>query len=82
MLTPSIGCCWTPSHGERLRNARGLEDRRRDVDHVVELRADLAVSLEPVRPVHDGAVAGPAQCDATCLVHWYGVFMACAQPTA
>ena len=24
----------------------------------------------------------PPQCEATCLVHWYGVFMACAQPTA
>ena len=24
----------------------------------------------------------PPQCDATCLVHWYGVFIACAQPTA
>ncbi len=24
----------------------------------------------------------PPQCDATCLVHWYGVSRACAQPTA
>jgi hypothetical protein len=24
----------------------------------------------------------PPQWDATCLVHWYGVFIACAQPTA
>ena len=24
----------------------------------------------------------PPKCDATCLVHWYGVFIACAQPTA
>ena len=24
----------------------------------------------------------PPQCEATCLVHWYGVSMACAQPTA
>ena len=24
----------------------------------------------------------PPQCDATCLVHWYGVSIACAQPTA
>ena len=24
----------------------------------------------------------PPKCDATCLVHWYGVSMACAQPTA
>ena len=24
----------------------------------------------------------PPKCDATCLVHWYGVSIACAQPTA
>ena len=24
----------------------------------------------------------PPQCDATCLVHWYGAHSACAQPTA
>ena len=24
----------------------------------------------------------PPKCEATCLVHWYGVHMACAQPTA
>ena len=24
----------------------------------------------------------PPQCDATCLVHWSGVFIAHAQPTA
>ena len=24
----------------------------------------------------------PPQCDATCFVHWYGVSIACAQPTA
>ena len=24
----------------------------------------------------------PPQCEATCLVHWYGVSIACAQPTA
>ena len=23
----------------------------------------------------------PPKCDATCLVHWYGVSIACAQPT-
>ena len=24
----------------------------------------------------------PPQCEATCFVHWYGVHIACAQPTA
>jgi hypothetical protein len=28
------------------------------------------------------ALRVPPQWEATCLVHWYGVSMACAQPTA
>ena len=60
MLTPSIGSCWTPFTEDRLGQARRLEDRRRDVDHVVELRADLALGLDPLRPVDDGAVARAA----------------------
>ena len=37
-----------------------LEDGRRDVDDVVELVADLALGLDPVRPADDRAVAGAA----------------------
>ena len=37
-----------------------LEDGRRDVDDVSELAAHLPLGLEPVGPVHDGAVAGAA----------------------
>jgi hypothetical protein len=37
-----------------------LQDGRGDVDDVVELRADLALGLDPAWPVDDGAVAGPA----------------------
>ena len=44
----------------RMRQARGLEDRRRDVDDVMELAADLALGLDAVRPVHDRAVARAA----------------------
>ena len=43
-----------------MRQAGGFEDRRRDVDHVVELAADLALGLDPVGPVHDRAVARAA----------------------
>ena len=38
----------------------GIEHRRRDVDHVVELRADLALGRDALGPVDDRAVAGPA----------------------
>src|SRR6185503_3221960 len=41
----------------RLRKLRRLKDRRRHVDHMMELRSDLALALDPARPVDDGAVA-------------------------
>ena len=44
----------------RMRQPGGFEDRRRDVDHVMELAADLALRLDAVRPVHDRAVARAA----------------------
>ncbi len=47
-------------HRDRLGESRRLEDRRRDVDDVVELRAHLALRLDPLRPVHDRAVARAA----------------------
>ena len=47
-------------HRDRLGQAGRLEDRRRDVDHVVELRADLALGLDALGPVDDGAVARAA----------------------
>ena len=37
MLTPSIGFCAMPLTVVRRLDARGFEDRRHDVDHVVEL---------------------------------------------
>ena len=42
------------------RKARSLEYRRSDVDHVVELRADLATCVEAGGPVHDRAIPGTA----------------------
>ena len=44
----------------RLGQAGRLEHRRRDVDHVVELAAHLALGRDALRPVHDRAVAGAA----------------------
>ncbi len=47
-------------HRRRL-DADGLEDRRIDVDHVMELRADAALVLDPRRPRDDHAVARAAE---------------------
>ena len=44
-------------HRERLGYSCRFENRRRDVDDVAELRADLALGLDAFRPVDDGAVA-------------------------
>ena len=83
MLTPSIGLLLDAVDRLGLGSAGRFEDGGRDVDHVVELVADLAAApgcrsgqwtIVPLRV--------PPQCEATCLVHWYGVSIACAQPTA
>ena len=60
MLTPSIGSCWMPFTEIRLREPGRLQDRRRHVDDVGELRADLALGLDPLGPVDDRAVARAA----------------------
>jgi hypothetical protein len=44
----------------RLGQSSGLEHSRGDVDHVVELRTDLAARRYAARPVDDGAVARSA----------------------
>ena len=45
----------------RLREANSLEDGGADVDAVGELRAQIAVGLDPVRPGDDHRVARPTQ---------------------
>ena len=45
---------------DRLRQAGGLEDGRRDVDDVVELVRTSPLRRDAVRPVDDRAVAGAA----------------------
>ena len=70
MLTPSQRLLLDAVHERRLRQPGRLEHGRGDVDHVGELRADLAVRLDPRRPVDDRAVRVPPQCEATCFVHW------------
>ena len=65
----------------RLGDLARFQDRRHDVDDVVELVADLALRLDPLGPVDDQRVAGAAEVQATCLVHWNGASIAQAQPT-
>ena len=69
-------------HERGLREAGDVEHGRRDVDHVVELAADLALALMPFGQCTIMPLRVPPKCDATCFVHWYGVFIAWAQPTA
>ena len=45
----------------RRRNAGGFEERRHDVDHMMELRADAAGILDAVRPGNRHALAGAAK---------------------
>ena len=47
-------------HHGRLGQPGRFEDRGRHVDHMRELGAQAAALLDPVGPVHDGAVAGAA----------------------
>ena len=57
MLTPSIGCCCTPLTESGWGSPASLKDGRRDVDHVMELRARFAFAFDPLGPVHDCPVA-------------------------
>ena len=59
--TPSIGPLLDAIDRLRLGNAGGLERRRRHVDHVVELAADLALRLDALGPLQDHAVARAAE---------------------
>ena len=45
----------------RFRYSRGFQDGWRDIDHVMELRANFAPRLDSFRPVDDGAVACAAK---------------------
>ena len=66
----------------RVRQAGGLEHGRGDVDHVVELVRISPLAAMPLGQCTIVPLRVPPQCEATCLVYWYGVSMACAQPTA
>ena len=81
MLTPSIGFCAMPFDHRSAPGPRGLEDRRHDVDDVVELGADAARVLDAVGPGDAMPCRVPPKCEATCLVHLNGVSNAQDQAT-
>jgi len=82
MLTPSIGFLPDAVDRVRRRDTRRFQDRRHDVDHVVELGADAARSL--MWPGHEIAIPCrvPPKCEAICFTHLNGVSNAHAHGTA
>ena len=59
--SPSIGCLLHGVDESRRFDADRLEDGRHDVGDVVVLVAELALGLDPVRPVHDERVPHTAE---------------------
>src|SRR5271169_2129299 len=43
------------------RQPRSLQNRRRHIDYMMKLRTDLSLRLDPLRPVHNRAVARAAE---------------------
>jgi hypothetical protein len=61
MLMPSIGFCGTPFTSPRFWNPGDFEDRRGEVDAMVELRPQAAVIGDALRPRHHETVARAAE---------------------
>ena len=59
---------------------RGPSARRRSRDRTAS--GSRPCALMPFGQCTIVPLRVPPKCDATCLVHWYGVSIACAQPTA
>lgn len=55
-------------HG--LGQARYFEQGRRDVDHVMELAANLTLGIDAHWPMDDRAVASAAEVSSHLLLHW------------
>ncbi len=82
MLTPSSGRCWMPltwvgcgsPAASRMVGATSMTWWNW-----------LRISPWAANPCGQCTIVPlrvPPQCEATCFVHWYGVSIACAQPTA
>ena len=82
MLTPSIGFCSTPCtvFGSG-RPAASSTVGATSITWWNWLRTSPLASM-PFGQCTIVPLRVPPQCEATCFVHWYGVSIACAQPTA
>jgi hypothetical protein len=79
---PSIGFCWMPL----TKFGSGMPAAARIVG-ATSITWENWSRISPLDSMPFGqcttvALRVPPQWEATCLVHWNGVFMACAQPTA
>ena len=82
MLTPSIGRCGIPSTtagsgspaASSTVGATSITWWNWERTSPRDAKPPGQCTMVPLRV--------PPQCDATCFVHWYGVSIACAQPTA
>ena len=82
MLTPSSGFCWTP-----LTNVGSGRPAASRTVGATSITCANWVRTSPFALIPAGQwtivpFRVPPQCEATCFVHWYGVHIACAQPTA
>ena len=82
MLTPSSAACWIP-----CTNAGWGRCAASRIVGATSMTCANWLRSSPLAEIPWGQwtiapLRVPPQCEATCLVHWYGAFMACAQPTA
>ena len=82
MLKPCNGICWMPLTNDGAgRPAASRIVGAMSITWVNWVRISPLAS-KPLGQCTTVPLRVPPQCDATCLVHWYGVFMAWAHPTA
>ena len=80
MLVPSMGACCTPF----TKSGSGSPAASRIVGATSITWQNWDRTPVPVIPAGQCTMVPfrvPPQCEATCLVHWYGVHIAHAQPT-
>ena len=82
MLRPWIGICWTP--WTNVGSGSPAASRTVAATSMTWLNWVL---ISPLALILSGQctmvpLRVPPQCEATCFVHWYGVSIAWAQPTA
>ena len=81
MLVPSMGDCCTPL----TNSGSGIPAASRIVGATsmtwVNCERTSPLAVMPAGQCTIVPLRVPPQCEATCLVHWYGVHIAHAQPT-